>query len=116
MNYRRHGANVTAAQKYNFGPRRIIARMKNVGVLAKDHAYTYSQTLLFIKKYQEYGISKEQEMLLEKVEKAIRRGGIYAALYVLKNHISWGNRVKTISHFGIMLLGLYKKYLPIWVK
>lgn len=111
MNYRRHGGNVTAAQQYNYGINRILSRLKNINELAKDHAYTYDQTLVFIKKFIKSGISEEKKQYLSEIEKTIRRGGIPASFFILKHHVSWGNKVKTISHFGIFLLGLYKKYL-----
>ena len=38
IDYRRHGGNVTAAQKYDFGTSIILKKLKNVDMLAKDHA------------------------------------------------------------------------------
>lgn len=111
MDYRRHGANVTVAQKYDFGIIRILQRLKNVDKLAEEHAYTYNQTLFLISKYRKQKMTVQQKILLDEVEKTIRKGGIQGIIYILKNRISWGNHVRTISHMGIMLLNLYKKYL-----
>jgi rhamnosyltransferase len=111
MEYRRHGENTTASQEYNYGIKRILKRLGELEELSRLHAFSYSQTLEFIKKYHECGETEQQKEVLDKVEKIIRKGGIKGIAGTFKYHVTWGHPLRTVSHTGIMLLGRYKKYL-----
>lgn len=107
MRYRRHGSNVTSQQSYGFGLKRIIGRAIRIQDLAKDHARTYSQSLIAISLLKNQGAAFE----LRQVEECIRRGGLTAIRIVNRQHIGWGNRVKDLSRRLVLLCGIYKKYL-----
>lgn len=109
MLYRRHGANVTSKQKYSFDIKRIISRVSKISQLAQDHALTYNQSLLTIDILKRNGYGDVR--FLDEIEATIRRGGMPALIYVLRKHVSWGKRVKTLSRTAVMVSGLYKKYL-----
>ena len=48
---------------------------------------------------------------LDGVEMAIRRGGFSGVKYVLRNNVSWGKSVKTLSRLTTMATGMYRRYL-----
>lgn len=104
MGYRRYFGNVTADQSYNYGIKRILNRIKKVDKLAEDHALIYKQTIILLHKITDLEISSK---ILELIEK----GGIDLFYFVVRNRISWGNKIKDISHIFIILSGKYKKYL-----
>ena len=110
MSYRRHSNNVTARQEYGFGIKRIMGRMKDIDLLAKDHALTYNQSLIAIDFLKQRN-NKKLNLELNELKAAMYRGGISCCRYVIKKNISWGNKTKNISHFLVLLLGKHKKYL-----
>ena len=108
MHYRRHGENVTAGQKYSYGPARVLERMRDLQKLAKDHALTYSQSLIVISRLRDMGYDSAR---LRNIRRAILEGGPFALAVVRKYRVDWGKPVKTVSRCLILSLGMYKKYL-----
>ena len=109
MSYRRHGENATAKQQYGFGIGRIVKRIIGIQDLARDHARTYSQSLIAIdllKKSTNYDQTE-----LDELQEALENGGFLGISYINEKRISWGNKVKDASHKLIILTGIYKKYL-----
>lgn len=109
MSYRRHSGNVTFKHKYKRSLYYILTRVLNLNDLAADHALTYNQSLFTIRMMKDDINDSE----LEQIEKVIRKGGLYAILYIKKRKINWGNHLKNISRKTTMVLGLYKKYLTV---
>ncbi len=109
MHYRRHGGNVTGQQGYGFGASRILRRMLGLKELAKDHAVTYDQTLIALRLLRQQKITSAP--ILDEIERAIRKGGPAAAAFLIKYRIGFGSRVRTVSRAGILLSGMYRKYL-----
>ena len=108
MHYRRHGDNVTAGQKYNYGPARILERAQNLKRLAKDHALTYNQSLCAIALLAREG---HEGPALREIRHALCCGGPQALKIVQRRHVSWGKPVKDASRKLILLSGMYKPYL-----
>ncbi|WP_053072664.1 glycosyltransferase [Lactiplantibacillus herbarum] len=109
MEYRRYASNVTAKQSYSLGLGRILTRVFGIQELAKDHALTYRQSLYLIALIDNN--TDEQRETLNNVQAGINEGGVKLFWFLLKNRVSWGKSVKTISHLIIILSGQYKKYL-----
>lgn len=110
MSYRRYFGNVTMQQSYSFNLLRIVKRVFNIDKLAKDHALTYKQTITFIKLVKNQ-VNMNQENFLKQIEETIVHGGISGMIFLIKNRVSWGKPVKTISRLLIFLSGRYKKFL-----
>lgn len=104
MGYRRYSGNVTAGQSYDYGIKRIMNRIKGIDKLAEDHALIYKQTIILLHKITDLKISDKILELLEK-------GGMSLFYFIIRNRISWGNKIKDISHIFILISGKYKKYL-----
>lgn len=114
MSYRRYGKNVTAAHSYDYGIIRIMKRMGNISSLAKDHARTYSQSLYTIEVMQNSSkpvLQADKAAVLSEIKNTMLDGGIGACRCFLKYKVSCGIRVRAISRFVILALGIYKKYL-----
>lgn len=111
MGYRRYGNNVTSKHEYHFTLKRILKRFAKADALAKDHALTYKQTLVLTDLLRHQELSADERSFLDQVDKIIHKGGFYAVLKVITEHIDWGKPIKTLSRTGILLSGIYKKYL-----
>ena len=109
MGYRRHGANVTSKHTYGFGMKRIVRRVLSIQDLAKDHARTYNQSLIALRFLKELKTCRNND--IDDITKVIKKGGFFSYWWIRKKGISWGNRIKDISHKTIILVGLYKEYL-----
>lgn len=112
VRYRRYSGNVTANYQYNFKLSRILNRFVNIDSLAKDHARTYSQTLETIKYMKKIEYVSPLFSFYD-IESSLLNGGIRATAFILKNKISWGKLIKSISHIIVVLSNKYKKYLII---
>ncbi len=108
--YRRYGENVTAGQTYTIDFRKIMSRLFGFERLARDHAPTYTQSLLAIKKLEPF-LSEGDRIAVKQIQKAVERGGFYALFIYLKYKIGVGKRMRTFSRALILLSGRYKKYL-----
>lgn len=110
MSYRRFGGNVTGAQAYDFKLKRILKRLSNLSLLAKDHSRAYSQTLYTIELLT-HNYPTMDSIDLEEMKKAIYKGGIYSLLYIKKYNVNWGRTIKNLSRKIILVTKLYQKYL-----
>lgn len=111
MYYRRYSENVTARYSYSFGIKKMITRLTDIDKLAKDHALTYNQSLYAIKQFDKVNLSPQERDVLKQIKKALSTGGITASSFCLKNKVSWGKQIKTVSRILILLTGKYRKYL-----
>ena len=111
MDYRRHGDNSTARQKYSVDIKRLIRRVTHLSELSRLHANIYNQTLITIREIRKEKLNIKQEQFLDDIENAMRKGGRTAVNYCKENRILWGNKIENISRMLILWLGIYKKYL-----
>lgn len=114
MSYRRYGKNVTAAQSYDYGIKRILKRVRGIDTLAKDHARTYSQSIYTIEailKQYDQELQVDTHKTLSEISASLQKGGPKACGCFLKYKISCDVKVRTFSRFAIIALGTYKKFL-----
>lgn len=110
MHYRRHGMNVTSNHEYKFSLMRIINRVLKIEELARDHALTYNQSIIAINSIVENYPDIDTNSI-RKIAYQLKHGGITAVIYIMKNRISWGKTLKSISHILIIFSKKYQKYL-----
>ncbi len=108
--YRRYGGNVTSRQTYRIGIEKIASRLLGFEQLARDHAPTYTQSLLAIKKLEPF-LTENDLKNVTKIRKAIEKGGVYGLYIYLKYKIGVGKKARTFSRGLVLLTGRYKKYL-----
>ncbi|NFF81830.1 glycosyltransferase [Clostridium botulinum] len=111
MLYRRYGGNVTAKHLYSYGIIKIINRIKDVDDLAKDHALTYKQSLYALNQLETLNLHTKEQDMVNNIKMVLNKGGMPALLFMIRNHVSCGKIIKTISRAMILLIGLYKRYL-----
>lgn len=115
MSYRRYGKNVTAAHNYNYDINRILKRLRNIDLLAKDHARTYSQSIytidLMLKQQRTTSSYEDMNKNLNEIRNSLLQGGYHACRCFFKYRISCGAKIRTFSRFAILVSGIYKKYL-----
>lgn len=109
INHRRHGGNTTDKYEMKLNVCKVIKRaVTGLKSLSIVHARVYNQTLVFIEccKNNNINLCNSTE-----IEKAIRSGGIYGCLYMMKNSVMREQKARTIGIYSVMLLGIYKKWL-----
>ena len=111
MDYRRHGENSTAGQKYSVDIKRLVRRVTHLSELSRLHANIYNQTLITIREIKKEKLTAKQKAFLDEIEEALLTGGKTAVDYCKKNKILWGNKIENTSRMLILQLGIYKKYL-----
>jgi argininosuccinate lyase len=103
------GAGALAGTTYPLD-RSFCARLLGFEELARDHAATYTQSLLAIKKLAPLLSGEEQKTVLE-VQKSIEKGGVSALCTYLKLKVGVGKWQRTMSRALVLLSGRYRKYI-----
>lgn len=112
MSYRRHDNNVTARQKYKISIGRIFARVLHFEKLAKDIAHTYDVSAKSIDILLDIDdINPERKHELMDIRKALKEGGLASIAILNKYKVSCGNRIRTISHWLILIMGAHRKFM-----
>lgn len=106
FSYRRYPHSVTHAQTLNITAGRVLKRMGRAGQLAYDHAVMYTSSLFVLHQLRSASLDTEQTAAVDELEMCLTRGGFPALAYWIRHRISLGRRVRTISHFLLLFLGL----------
>lgn len=113
MSYRRHSANVTSDHQFEVSSSRVIQRLKKIEQLAFDHAVGYKSSLHALRQLEKTNLNTNEKRSVTILRNCIEKGGMKAAIYFVKNHISLGRKVRTLSHLVILVLGMHKKFLKL---
>lgn len=110
INHRRHNSNTTGSYYMKLS---LLSTLKKclfrLDELGKTHAGVYNQTLIFLDQLSNYSRSKYK--IVDRIRKAITRGGIRGCVSIFKLGVKRKQIARTIGIYFIMLTKKYKKYL-----
>ncbi len=111
FSYRRYSQSVTGDHDLQVTKKRVMSRLAKVNELAFDHAISYKSALFVLDQLEKADLTKDQQAQVTQLRTVIERGGLRAFLYWKKQGIDLGRRVRSLSHLGILTLGMHRKHL-----
>lgn len=109
MQYRRHENNATGREEFAISAVRAIQRLRKFKRLALDQKSTYVQSIQVVELLDKQKLAGAQKRKLQEIRMGIEKGGFCLIYTWLKYRVNCGSPLRTVSHFLVLLSGMWKE-------